>query len=194
MTPENLILLGNNKLNRINEHIPLNDPILRDLLARLPRNFNLKNFKEIKNYNHLDGSAEIHMQAFLQIVAETVFHYPNIYVSEKTIKPIIYKRPFVIVGSPGCLANVKSLGFKTFDAYWDESYDTMVDPEKRILAIMEIIKFICKKSIAELQELCYDMKDILEYNFNFYYTKLEKLELLRFDQACFNNLNLRYTI
>lgn len=193
MIPENLILLNTTVITRINDRIPLHDPVLRQLLAQIPNEFNLKNFQENVDYNAVEGSANIHSQAFLQIAAETVFNYPNVYVTEKSFKPMIYKRPFVLVGSPGCLKNLKSFGFKTFDQYWDESYDSIEDPEKRILAILKVIEFVCSRSIGQLQQLCYDMKNILEHNFNLYYFSLEQNELDNFDKQCQRNLKPRYS-
>jgi len=193
MIPENLTLLNLTAITRINERIPLRDPVLRHVLSQIPGNFNLKNFQEDSDYDALTGSANIHSRAFLQIAAETVFNYPNVYVTEKSFKPIIYKRPFVLVGSPGCLNNLKSFGFKTFNQYWDESYDLIEDPEKRMLAILEIIEFVCAKSIDELQKLCYDMKNILEHNFNLYCLDLEQHALDNFDNQCRHNLKPRYS-
>ena len=131
---------------------------------------------------------KLSQKAFLHVVAETVYHYPCTYVSEKSIKPILSKRPFVIVGPPRSLENLRSLGFRTFGDFWDERYDDISDPDQRVLAVVDIIESICSKSISELQDLCIDMADVLNFNFKFYLDNFEKNELAKLEQFCIDNL------
>ena len=46
-----------------------------------------------------------------------------LFVTEKAIKPMQNGLPFVILGSPGALATLRALGFKTFAPAINESYD-----------------------------------------------------------------------
>jgi hypothetical protein len=107
-------------------------------------------------------------KALLHIVCETVFQYPYPYFTEKTFRPILEKRPFLVLGAPGILKLLRSMGFKTFDLFWDESYDSITDPSQRMVAIANIIENITCKTVAQQQELCYSMKQILEYNYQHY--------------------------
>lgn len=133
----------------------------------------------------------LHQSCFLHLVTETVFDYPHNSFSEKTWKPIVNLRPFIIVGVPGSLANLHSLGFMTFSKWWDESYDTIQDPLQRMLNIVELTKDICKKSIGDLQEIYVDMKPILKFNYDHYYGDFRNNALNKFDQDCRKNLLLR---
>jgi hypothetical protein len=107
-------------------------------------------------------------QALLYVSTETVFDYPYPYLSEKSYKPIMQKRPFVIAGAPGSLAVLKAQGFRTFSDHWDESYDQVTDSNQRLRAILGIIEHICSLSIDQLKELCYSMQDVLDHNFQHY--------------------------
>jgi hypothetical protein len=53
-------------------------------------------------------------KAFWHVVAETVFYHKKLHLTEKIFKPIIARRPFLLVAAPGNLAYLKSYGFKTF--------------------------------------------------------------------------------
>ena len=45
------------------------------------------------------------------------------YVTEKALKPLLNLRPFVMIGSAGTLATLRSLGFRSFGSVVNESYD-----------------------------------------------------------------------
>ena len=194
MNPEHMILVYTDKFTRIRDRLHITQPDLIKLMSTIDSNHSFKNFKELRNTNELwDEKTELAMaqQSFLHVVTETVFDYPTVFISEKSIKPIVYKRPFILISSVGCLNNLKKLGFKTFNRYWDESYDLIEDPAKRMLAIINIIDSICTKTVTELQELCVDMQNILDYNFNYYQTKFGQKELEKFESACKKNLEIR---
>ena len=55
-----------------------------------------------------------------------------LFVTEKAIKPMQNGLPFVILGSPGALATLRALGFKTFAPAINESYDHVLDGRRRL--------------------------------------------------------------
>ena len=57
------------------------------------------------------------------------------------------------------------MGFKTFDQFWDESYDDCYDHEERMRKILKVIDYVDQKSIEELRLIYEQMTDILEHNF-----------------------------
>jgi hypothetical protein len=123
------------------------------------------------------GIAEIsmHKSALWHIVTETVFYDHKLHLTEKIFKPIVSKRPFILVGAPGNLAYLKSYGFKTFDQWIDESYDNELDPDKRISLIVEQIEKLCSMSNAQLNDMYADVKSTVEYNFNHFYGNFKTL-------------------
>lgn len=50
---------------------------------------------------------------------------PYPFVTEKTMKPIAFKHPFMIYGQSNILAYLHNLGFETYENLFDESYDTV---------------------------------------------------------------------
>jgi hypothetical protein len=85
---------------------------------------------------------------------------------EKPLNAIRNFRPFVLVGPPGSLQMMKDHGFKTFDKFWDESYDSEKDHQKRFIKIFDIIKYIDTLSIEQCKQIYKEMSSILKHNYN----------------------------
>lgn len=101
---------------------------------------------------------------FLEVVSETVFNYPHVFISEKTLKPLLFKTPFIIFGARGTLEYLRQHGFKTFENYWDESYDFESDPQLRFLKCCKVIHSIITEPIENLRSLYQEMIPLLEHN------------------------------
>jgi hypothetical protein len=183
-------LIHTSTKTRINEKWRLNSNHLIQMINDFPSDEKILNFVDTFTQHSMDS--RLFQQGFLQVVTETTYHYPVTFFSEKTTKPILNKRPFVIVGSVGSLSNLKTLGFKTFSDFWNEEYDNILDPSDRIMAIFDIIQFVCNMSVTELQTLCVEMEDVLNYNFNYYVNDFKKNQLSRFEDECIKNLQPRY--
>jgi hypothetical protein len=104
------------------------------------------------------------MESFLFVVTETEFWTNKCHLTEKIFKPIISEMPFVLLGPPGNLLYFRSHGFKTFNNWWDESYDDIIDPVDRLLAVNKVIKDICAMPHSELESMLKDMAPTLKAN------------------------------
>jgi hypothetical protein len=98
------------------------------------------------------------------IIPETLFFTDCAYFTEKTMKSFLAKRPFVLVSSPGTLQTLKEMGFKTFDRWWDESYDSEKDHTKRMDIILDLVDKLDEMSKEEMILLLDDMREVLEHN------------------------------
>ena len=96
--------------------------------------------------------------------------------TEKLLKSFYYKLPVIQVGLSYSLESVRSLGFKTFDKFWNESYDWKSDPKQRMSMIMDNIDKLSSMSITDLNDMYYskDMQDILNHNHNLLYSLRDK--------------------
>jgi len=137
---------------------------------------------------HKNHSAEINVEeltpwttSFLHVVNETVWQ-DKIHFTEKVFKPVVLHQPFVVLQAPGSLLYLRSYGFKTFGAWWDESYDTIKDPQERMQAIADIVNWIGTKSTDELETMRMEMASVLEHNFRHFYEKLPAI--------CLNELSV----
>lgn len=133
----------------------------------------LDHFKEDSFCTYKDSSIlrfqvpsvfEYYDKAAVAVVNETCFYSMYQNYSEKTIDCITTGTPFVLAAPPGTLSLLHDHGFKTFGDYWNESYDTICDHEKRLLAIKKTIYYIGKKPKKELEEMLIDMQEIRLYN------------------------------
>lgn len=110
--------------------------------------------------------ADFYKKIACDVVSETVLNYPYPYISEKTLRPIACKRMFIILGAPYTLELLHSKGFQTFDDLVDETYDTILDPEERFLAVVNEVEKLCEKPTEEIVEYLRSIKSRLEHNFN----------------------------
>lgn len=103
--------------------------------------------------------------------------YP--FVTEKVFMCVMYKCPFILLSHHKALAAFKSLGFKTFEPFIDESYDTVEDPKHRIKLVLRQIDILCSMPFEKLEEQVNELKDILDYNYNHfqYLTNLQKKKI-----------------
>lgn len=122
-------------------------------------------------------------KSFLHIVVESFFSNKSRlnrkFVSEKVFRATNALQPFLIISTPNYLKEFKELGFKTFDKWWDESYDEIEDNNKRLDAILKIISDLSKLSLDELKKMYLEMIPILEHNYDnvFKVNELEKYHL-----------------
>ena len=106
--------------------------------------------------------------SLLYLVTETVATGRRHHLTEKTFKPIALGMPFVIVGTKGSLAYLRSYGFKTFDSIWDESYDDAED-DVRISKIASLLHGLDNIPAEAKQDLFNIAKPIIEHNWNHFY-------------------------
>lgn len=60
-------------------------------------------------------------------------------VSEKLFKPMLGQQPFVVYGSVDTLKYLEREGFVTYDNLWDETYDTVLDNQKRFDLVTQVV-------------------------------------------------------
>jgi hypothetical protein len=81
------------------------------------------------------------------IVAETgVSNDQQVFITEKTFKPIAFQHPFIVFGQQGVLTYLKTQGFETFENVFDESYDDEYDVDKRLNNIVNQVNEYSYKS------------------------------------------------
>jgi hypothetical protein len=130
-------------------------------------------------HKHGSMSAKINItdltSALFHVVTETVYFLPKLHLTEKVFKPIVAKRPFLLVAAPGNLEYLKSYGFRTFDQWIDESYDQETDHYIRIEKITAEIERLCNLSSQQLTQMHTEMQDTLEYNFKHFYGNFKNI-------------------
>jgi hypothetical protein len=130
-----------------------------------PDNKELNDIVQTGKLNY-DNLKKFYSDVFVDIVTESRFAQPTANYSEKVLQPIFYKKPFIMVGPPKTLEYMRSMGFKTFSDFWDESYDECINHEDRLAMIFKVIQELDEKPIHELRKMYNEMAYILEHNFD----------------------------
>jgi hypothetical protein len=78
--------------------------------------------------------------ARVNLVMESSFDHPTFDTTEKTVRSLLLGMPFILVSTPGHLARLQSMGFRTYHDIWDESYDKETDDKLRLQKIFGLVQ------------------------------------------------------
>ena len=163
---------------------------IEEIQSILPYELDTHELSELEktNFGATNNKKDWYSETYINLVTETFFG-PNVFLSEKIFKPISNLQPFIVLGDYRMLAELRKLGFKTFEPFIDESYDEEIDPYKRMEKIeIEIVK-LKNKTIEEIHNWYYSIIDVLLYNQQHLYT-FEKYECF---ETIFEQIKIDYT-
>lgn len=83
---------------------------------------------------------ETFLTSFLHIATET--EVDVLFITEKTVKPILCQNPFLILGSVNFHKELQNLGFELYDELFDYSFDSEPDLTKRIEKLVKNINYV----------------------------------------------------
>jgi len=137
------------------------------------------------NYKHFDGHPIIdphfatktafnhaflpkpYSESFFAAVSETSTDITV--VTEKVITPILFLKPFIVLGDRGYHQFLKSLGFKLFEEFIDYSFDFEYDEDKRIEMFCDQIAKVSSFNSDTMMRLTQQITPKLKHNkSNFY--------------------------
>jgi len=168
----NLLEHGLVSTNHYGNHIPSIDGVripqdlLEEAASLLPLIVHSEpnNIKDDQHYINriLD---KVCLDSWVSIISEASFvdSENTLFLSEKLFKPIACMHPFIVMGNRDSLKKLRQMGYKTFDGFIDESYDSLPTFE-RFEAIISSIKKII--AIEDKVAWYKSMQDILEHNYN----------------------------
>lgn len=129
--------------------------------------------------DHHVTETDHHAESYCNIVLETHFDADGsggAFLTEKTFKAIKHGQPFVIVGSPGSLAALRKLGYRTFDHAMDNRYDSIQNNTERWISVRSVIAQLKSQDLHAWFESC---RDDIEHNQQlFCRTKADRLNTL----------------
>jgi len=126
-------------------------------------------------------------KSYFSVVTETQHEYDNpdydgLHITEKTYKALI-SQPFIIVGQYGHLKKLREYGFETYSELFDESYDLIKNPRKRLNFIVDEIERLCNMDERKLKEIYKFVLWKVDYNRNI---------MLNFKDDDYSNLMLEH--
>jgi hypothetical protein len=101
-------------------------------------------------------------QSFAQLVSES--NIKSIFMTEKTIIPLLVGKPFLVATAPGYHTFLHGLGFELYTEIFDYSFDNEQDQEKRFEMILDNFTKLCSLPLKDLPEHYKKIEDKLKYN------------------------------
>jgi len=113
------------------------------------------------NYNE-----NVALNTWVTVVSETFFADEErcAFISEKTFKQFLVYQPFIVYGSKGTLAKLRERGYKTFDGFINEEYDSL-ETVARYEAIVKEMRRLAGLTKEEKMNMYLSMENILEHNY-----------------------------
>jgi hypothetical protein len=155
---------------RLSSLLNMKEQDVMDAGGTLPKVLDSFDLNDFNSINSSGGVDEFYANSLIHVVPETNFFSNIIHVTEKTWKAINFLQPFIVLATPGHLAYLRSIGFKTFGDFWDESYDDIEDHCVRLSAVMDVITKISTWTEAQQVEFSHAVKPIVDYNLTHYQT------------------------
>lgn len=120
---------------------------------------------------------EMWLDTYFSVVSETSADDRWCFITEKTVRPMIYFHPFIVWGNPGTLKTIKDLGFETFPEFFDERYDNINNADMRMKMILNNVKRLCGLPIEEIHSLYQSVIPKLIHNRNLLIELYERKEV-----------------
>jgi len=102
----------------------------------------------------------------------------DIFITEKTWKPIMAKQLFILHGQAHLLKTLRDLGFRTYHDHINESYDSLEDLDQRTDAVVKLCESLKGKPHIWLYA---DTKEIREHNRNIFFSEQHLRDACRKD-------------
>lgn len=113
-----------------------------------------------------DHILQMHEDSYFSLVTESFMKHPSEcnFMSEKVLKPILLKQPFVLFGGYRSLEVLRSMGFQTFEPWIQEEYDYKQSYFERFnLALSSATEWILSPN-QRLDQMINEMEPVLEWN------------------------------
>ena len=137
---------------------------MRELKLRMPMLLDTDDLQTNLAWEHNDTVESYYRRTGISIVTETFFHDCEIFFTEKIWHPVRMQQPFVMLNGPGALQHLRDLGYKTFGQWWDEGYDTIIDPYDRLDAVEQLIVDIASWSDTKFAQFVAESAAVCQHN------------------------------
>lgn len=124
-----------------------------------------KGYTKFTGYDYTDPLTQVYRDILVDVVVENHVAGKTFFPTEKTIRAMLLKKPFVVFGSRDFLAYLRQIGFRTFADFWDEDYDGYEGAD-RLLKIKALIDNLAQIPMDKLQAMYWDMQYTLDHNYN----------------------------
>jgi len=110
---------------------------------------------------------KLYQDSYINVVTESHIR-GSVMFSEKIWKAVMNLQPFVVVGQPGYLRELRRRGFRTWSWFVDESYDDIVDCDERVDVVCREINRLLSLSLTCIRDLYIESWDDLIHNYRLF--------------------------
>lgn len=135
-----------------------------------------ENYTAFNGYNYADPLTNLYQDILVDVVVESHVVGDTFFPTEKTLRPMWLKKPFIVFASANYLEYLRQMGFRTFSDFWSEDYDGH-ESGARLSRITTVIDRLSTMSHSELEQMYWDMQYSLEHNFQLLQSQSYNLEL-----------------
>lgn len=122
-------------------------------------------YTAVDGYDYTDPLTKLYQDILVDLVVESHVAGTTFFPTEKTIRPMLLKKPFIVFGSKDYLAYLRQMGFRTFADFWNEDYDGYQGKE-RYIRLIKLINYIAGLSRTQLETMHWDMQFTIDHNYN----------------------------
>ena len=106
-------------------------------------------------------SKHIEESTWISLVSETLENDSIFFQTEKTGKPMLCAKPFIVLSGKNYLKNLRDIGFRTFHPIIDESYDQIDDKQERVKSAFESFLNLSKQDPLIIRK---QLQEVLDHN------------------------------
>jgi len=152
---------------------------LKSLKSNYPMNIDARN-DEIVHMKSIGDNAfyEKLFDCDIQLVTESTIG-DELYFTEKSFKPIILNQPFVFFGPCGLYSHFRSLGYKTYDHFFDDI--DLFDNEHNLFTKINMLintlqKLSAKKHTSAWDDIVLQSEQCAKHNHELFLYKCDKIK------------------
>jgi len=123
-----------------------------------------ENYTAFDGYNYADRLTTLYQDILVDIVVESHVVGNTFFPTEKTLRPMWLKKPFIVFASANYLEYLRQMGFRTFSDFWPEDYDGYEGGEQ-LQRILKLINQLAAMPRSKLEKMYWDMQYSLEHNY-----------------------------
>lgn len=122
-------------------------------------------YSAFHGYDYTDSLSNLYRDVLVDVVVESHVIGNTFFPTEKLVRSMLMKKPFILFGSKNFLDYLHQMGFRTFADFWSENYDGY-EGKERLLRIKSLLDQISNIDVNTLESMYLDMTYTLDHNYN----------------------------
>ena len=128
------------------------------------------------NYSHIHDT-------YYQVITETLYEQPGIFLSEKSYKPFLSCQPFVLCGQQHTIDVLRQQGYDVYDKWINHEYDNIIENKERMSVLMKEIIRLNSLSHEEWTKMLKEMLPTIKQNLKHLTDSMNKKDVLTFNYS-----------